>query len=176
MYRYALLGAVTSVLLVPAAVAQESANGSYTAQQAVLGAEVFRAECQTCHGSDMTAAGVPPLRGEAFAANWGRAGRTLRDLYQVLSTTMPPGRAPELSDDSHLAALAYLLQQNGVPPGQQELTIARLADLRLEPGAGYVADRPAAPDFIAGEHGLEPSASGPSHAELVSAVDNANDR
>ena len=176
MHRFALVGAVTSLLLVPAAAAQESASGSYTRQQADLGAEVFGAECRTCHGPNLNAAGVPPLRGQAFAANWGRPGRTLRDLYQVLSTTMPPGRAPELSDVSHLAALAYILQQNGVQPGSAELTIARLADLRFDPPAGYAARTgPPAPDFIRGEHGLEPSTSGPTHAELVSAVDNAND-
>lgn len=152
------------------------AQGPYSEPQADRGASVYRAQCQACHGPDLDAAGVPPLSGPAFATSWGREDRTLRDLFQVLSTTMPPGRAPDLDDASHLAVLTYILRRNGVPAGPLPLTRERLTGLRFDPPARAVgADRSPPPDFLAGPRGLEPTASGPTHAELMGAGDNADD-
>src|SRR5690606_24215182 len=85
--------------------------------QASAGQAVYSARCAACHGARFEPTqGVPPVRGPAFLANW--RGRTVGELYRLVHTTMPPGAARSLSDEQHLAAVAYILQANGFPEGQ----------------------------------------------------------
>ncbi|MDH3495221.1 MAG: PQQ-binding-like beta-propeller repeat protein [Gemmatimonadota bacterium] len=156
--------------------AQEPTGGPYTAAQATGGAAVYGGRCATCHGPNLDAAGVPPLSGPAFAAAWGRADRSLGDLFYVLRTTMPPGRTADLREEEHLAVLAYILQRNGVPPGDAPLAAAGLDGQRFVPPARAAAPaRGPAPAFIAGPRGLKPRGVGPSHGDLLGAADNPND-
>ena len=55
------------------------------------------------------------MQGPAFLANW--RGRTLAELFSLVRTTMPPGAADTVSEEEHVAALAYILQANGFRPG-----------------------------------------------------------
>jgi alcohol dehydrogenase (cytochrome c) len=100
----------------PAALARRVSDGVFAAAQAAAGRAVYAERCAACHGADFSPAqGVPPVQGPAFLANW--RGRTLADLYTLLSTTMPPGAASTIPEADHLAALAYILQANGFEAG-----------------------------------------------------------
>jgi len=91
-------------------------DGIFGAEQALAGKAVYDKNCAVCHGADFQpSGGVPPVKGEAFLANW--KGRTVGDLYNKVRT-MPPGAAGSLSDPDYLDAVAYLLQTNGFKPGQ----------------------------------------------------------
>jgi alcohol dehydrogenase (cytochrome c) len=93
------------------------AEGVFSLAQAAAGEAVYTARCAACHGARFEPTqGVPPVRGAAFLANW--RGRTVGELYRLVHTTMPPGAARSLSDEEHLAAVAYILQANGFPAGQ----------------------------------------------------------
>jgi alcohol dehydrogenase (cytochrome c) len=92
------------------------ADGVFSAAQAALGKAVYTKNCAACHGADLSGSGgVPPLKGAAFLTNW--KGHTVGELYAKVRT-MPPGAPGSLSDADYLAAVAYLLQANGSPPGQ----------------------------------------------------------
>jgi alcohol dehydrogenase (cytochrome c) len=100
-----------------AAPSRNVADGVFSAAQASAGRAVYTRSCAACHGADFAPAqGVPPVQGAAFLANW--RGRTLADLHTLVRTTMPPGAASTLSDEEHLAAIAYILQANGFEPGE----------------------------------------------------------
>jgi alcohol dehydrogenase (cytochrome c) len=97
--------------------ARSVADGVFSLAQASAGETVYTARCAACHGARFEPTqGVPPVRGPAFLTNW--RGRTAGDLYRLVHTTMPPGAAGLLSDEQHLAAVAYILQVNGFPAGQ----------------------------------------------------------
>jgi PQQ-dependent dehydrogenase (methanol/ethanol family) len=81
--------------------------------QAAAGQRVYAAQCASCHGSDFNpAGGVPPVRGEAFLANW--RGRSMAELLAKVRT-MPPGAAGSLPAADYAAVTAYLLELNGLP-------------------------------------------------------------
>jgi alcohol dehydrogenase (cytochrome c) len=93
------------------------ADGVFSQAQALAGWRVYQDRCAACHGVEFAAArGVPPVQGAAFLANW--RGRTLAELYTLMSTTMPPGAASTVPEAEHLAALAYILQANGFRAGE----------------------------------------------------------
>jgi hypothetical protein len=65
---------------------------------------------------------APPLAGDEFVLSWGRAGRTLDDLFFITRTTMPEGEGGTLSEEQYLDVLAYMLLRNGYSAGERELT------------------------------------------------------
>ena len=111
-------GALTSVdpAQRAASPSRKVSDGVFASAQAEAGRAVYLANCAACHGADFSPAqGSPPVQGPAFLANW--RGRTLAELFSLVRTTMPPGAANTVSEDEHVAALAYILQANGFRPG-----------------------------------------------------------
>ena len=60
------------------------------------------------------------LRGLPFRQNWG--GKSVDALFLYTSTKMPPGNPGGIGDEGYAQLLAYILQQNGAPPGLQLLS------------------------------------------------------
>jgi quinoprotein glucose dehydrogenase len=98
------------------------ADGLYTREQAERGRTVYEAHCAECHGSKLEGGTSAPLTGAAFIASWGKAALTLDDLYYIVRKTMPKDAAGSLARESYTDVVAYLLQQNGFPAGDKELT------------------------------------------------------
>jgi mono/diheme cytochrome c family protein len=103
----------------------------YTQAQAKRGQEQYDVHCTSCHGADMQGDGadVPALSDLRFARKW--TGRTLKDLFQLISQRMPENRPATLSKDAYADVLAYILQVNGFPAGVRALpyepdTLARI--------------------------------------------------
>ena len=90
----------------------------YTAEQARRGETIFKDNCSVCHADDLTGADGPALKGELFTLLWD--GRSLGRLFQRVRR-MPPRRAPLELEESR-DALAFILQANGYPAGERELS------------------------------------------------------
>ena len=92
------------------------AQGVYAAAQAAQGKALYTQSCAACHGTNFQPApGTPPVAGAAFKSNW--AGKTVGDLFALVSQTMPPGGGGSFSDEEYRALVAYLLEANGYQPG-----------------------------------------------------------
>jgi len=170
-----LIAAATGTAVLPGGAAGQ--QRLFTTEQAERGSSVYRAECVSCHGADLRGASGPELVGRNFLSAWARPGRTVDDLYYILKSTMPPGRSRDLTDTQHADVLAFILQRNGFQAGARELGSdpELLASALSEHVMGAVEQRSPAPEFLAGENGLEPSGTGPSQAELeAAAIDTRN--
>jgi len=88
------------------------ADGVFTETQARQGEKVMRNVCSSCH--------MPDYYKGTFLQAW--RGTTLDRLYNLISTTMPEDRPGGLKRREYTAVLAYILELNGLPPGDEELT------------------------------------------------------
>ena len=96
-------------------------SGVFTAAQAKRGDEAYQASCSGCHGGDLRATDpeAVDLTGAAFRAKWN--GKTLEERFETIRDTMPLGNANSLGDKTYMDILAFILQFNDFPPGNQEL-------------------------------------------------------
>lgn len=137
---FALWGAVLTAAL-PAEQSPSVWDGVYTAAQATRGAVVFDAECAACHGPSGAGGGMAPqLVGAAFSANYD--GLTVGDLFDRNRTTMPPGNEGSLTAQQLADITAFMLQFNGFPAGDKELSSQGM----MLKGIKYVAQQPAKPN------------------------------
>jgi mono/diheme cytochrome c family protein len=95
-------------------------DGVFTEAQAERGKQNFLGgRCGGCHKLDLTGDRGPALKGEDFLAHWENG--SIVTLFDKIRETMPPNGANEVTDDAKADIVAYLLQQNGYPPGKSEL-------------------------------------------------------
>ena len=133
----------------------------YTEAQAERGKGYFYGSCGFCHTADPStwkttamdrATGLGWHRGKAnsyslFASDaWlssasgipGRPQRwsTVADLYNKIRTTQPAYDVAGLSGQAYLDMIAYLLKQNGLPAGKEELRadLNQMRNMTLEKG------------------------------------------
>ena len=128
-YRARLLGTVAAALSLSAFAAPGLSfldprsvwSGVYTAAQADRGRATFEASCAMCHRADLSGRGtaIPALRGDAFTSE--RYGKSVGDLYELIRSTMPPGRPASLAPEAYADVVAYLLSANAFPAGAAEL-------------------------------------------------------
>lgn len=112
---------------------QTVSEGVYTIEQAKRGEALYKRECASCHGTDLSGGEeATPLAGPAFLSNWD--GQTLGDLSERVRVSMPPGDPGRLSRRQIVDVLGHLLRANGFPPGKQELEpkIEQLNMIRIE--------------------------------------------
>ena len=95
-------------------------DGVYSEAQAARGKAVYDAQCAFCHQSDLRGQGfAPALVEDTFTSRWQDGN--LGDLLTIVKVTMPQDKPASLTDDENAAIVAYLLQANRYPAGQQEL-------------------------------------------------------
>lgn len=119
-------------------------SGAYTATQAASGKVAVESSCGICHlrslrgrsgepdespafdalprsFQDFIKTGyVPPLVGEEFLAKW--KGKTIVQLAENLGSAGKSFPTAGMDDKTYLQIAAYVLQLNGVPAGDRELT------------------------------------------------------
>ena len=105
-----------------------SAAWAQTMQQAESGRSVYQARCAGCHSADLGGNEGPPLAGSNFIAAWG--SRIARELVNTIQTTMPPGNAGSLGEETSVNLAAFILAANGATPGNQALTAASAFPIR----------------------------------------------
>ena len=96
-------------------------SGVFTAAQAKRGNDAYQASCSGCHGSDLRATNgeAVDLTYAAIRARWN--GKTLQERFETIRDTMPLGSGNSLGDKTYMDILAFILQFNDFPPGNQEL-------------------------------------------------------
>jgi mono/diheme cytochrome c family protein len=99
-------------------------SGVFTAAQAKRGNDAYQASCSSCHGTDLhaTDAEAVDLTGPAMRARWN--GKTLQERFEKIRDTMPPGNPNTLGDKTYMDILAFILESNEFPAGDQELVPA----------------------------------------------------
>jgi quinoprotein glucose dehydrogenase len=122
-------GAVACVILlcgIGVTQAQEATSGStstgvFTEEQAKKGAAAYSANCANCHGSQLrsTDREIPNLTDKSFQFAW--LGKTIAEKFEVVRDTMPPKEERSLEDQVYLDIVAYILQFNKIPSGNQPL-------------------------------------------------------
>jgi mono/diheme cytochrome c family protein len=105
-------------------------DGVYTEAQAGRGMQIITAQCTTCHAENLQGGpGVPTVVGPAFTFKWN--GKSLRDLLELIRSTMPPGQAGSLGEQEYADVIAAILQHNRFPAS---------AETELSGDAGALAD------------------------------------
>jgi mono/diheme cytochrome c family protein len=96
-------------------------GGVFTAAQAKRGDDAYQASCSGCHGNNLRATDpeAVDLTGPAFRAKWN--GKALGERFEKIRDTMPLGNGNSLGDKTYMDILAFILQFNEFPPGNQEL-------------------------------------------------------
>jgi cytochrome c5 len=107
-------------------------SGVYTEEQAERGATIFRKACGYCHRDNLRGDYGPPLVGVDFTYPWD--GRTLGELYDTMSSTMPPASAVDrvvLQPKDYVDIIGFILRANGLPSGGTQLPTdaARLREI-----------------------------------------------
>ncbi len=113
-------------------------DGVFTEEQSARGEAQYLETCERCHKENLAGdqnEDVPPLVSDKFLFEWTRW--TVGDLFEFLTTEMPPKRKDrlELSAENHADILAYILEQNGFPAGKAELlpTLEPLLEIEMSP-------------------------------------------
>ncbi len=93
----------------------------FTAAQVAAGKSAYNANCAVCHGNTLRNGTMgTPLTGEYFTGKW--AGRSVRELFDRVHKTMPPGAPGSLSNGAYASILSYILEVNGAKSGSLALS------------------------------------------------------
>jgi mono/diheme cytochrome c family protein len=134
MPRHSLLTAAILLGLSALTQAQESTrDGVFTAQQAAAGATLYTRSCIECHGATLRGGEAgPALTGAGFWNKW--AGQSAAVLYQITASTMPVNNPGGFTPQQYASLVAFMLQQNGLPAGNDPLpsAAAELVNVTLE--------------------------------------------
>ena len=130
---------LSAVIVLAAGFAIALAQGSatvldvvYTHAQAERGEAVYSASCIGCHeGQD---ADGPELMGRAFLDRWRED--KLEPLFTFIKTTMPGNNPGSLDERAYTDIIAFILEENGLPAGERELSPDMIGRIQLVGTAG----------------------------------------
>ena len=109
--RWAVLAAALSGFAVSVVAAQAPSrsvkDGVYTAAQATRGRALYEEKCESCHAKRM------------WGHDWPE--KSLFDVYDIVKNFMPEDNPGSLSAPQTRDVIAYILQNNKLPPGRTEL-------------------------------------------------------
>jgi mono/diheme cytochrome c family protein len=95
-------------------------DGLYTEQQGKRGQAEYLRSCASCHADDLRGRGsAPSLVEESFAFQWDDL--SVGDLLERTQKLMPSDRPNSLSAQSYRDIIAFILQSNRFPAGDQDL-------------------------------------------------------
>src|SRR5262245_12073822 len=133
--RYWLFACAGMIALGAVGAAQQPAPaGSFTLAQAAEGKATYDQRCADCHLRDLSGSIGPALAGPSFTNAW--SSRTVRDLFELIRTTMPQGAEGSLSEAQYVGLVAYILQTNGHAAGAQTLSATSTLGIGAGTGAG----------------------------------------
>ena len=93
---------------------------TFTAAQAERGADAYAEHCASCHGPNLDdGAFAPAIAGVDFRQRW--ASRSAEPLFVAMAEKMPPARPGSLGESTYADLLAFILQENGLRPGERDL-------------------------------------------------------
>ncbi len=99
-------------------------DGVFTAIQSSQGERAFARTCSNCHSE-------AEFSGGRFRIRW--VGQSIGDLFDTVSTLMPEDNPGSLTPEVYASLVAYLLDLNGYPDGQNplppDLAVLNLLDI-----------------------------------------------
>jgi mono/diheme cytochrome c family protein len=128
----------------------------YTSAQARRGQAQFGEHCAACHRSDLGGIAGPALKGDRFLDQWREF--PLDVLVNDMRREMPQRNPGGLPANIDLDIAAYLLEANGLPAGQRELTQDIAAGVLFVAPGGPRPLPTSSPAIIAGCMTREPGA------------------
>lgn len=129
-----LVGAALSPLVIETARAQGRTvwDRVYSKAQSTRGEAAYKLSCGYCHKDDLTGGfmddgvgrAVPLAGPQAFNATFETRWKdqTLGDMVFVIASTMPKESPTSLPLNAYVDIVAFLLDKNGVPAGDADLT------------------------------------------------------
>ena len=95
-------------------------EGVYTKEQSRRGKEIYASSCVRCHGEELEGDDlVSELVGDKFLNRWSR--KRAGNLFSYMKNEMPPKLKDRLPPSDYADVLAYLLNRNQAPVGEEEL-------------------------------------------------------
>jgi len=99
-------------LLLGPPLARADEHGMYTLDQAYQGKYYFEQSCQNCHDVKFY---KPVLQ--------RYSGQSIMYLWETIMGTMPADNPGSLTDEEYMQIIAYILNQNNYPMGNNKLGI-----------------------------------------------------
>jgi len=116
----AILASPASLLAQNMQIGNSRNIATFTAAQAAAGKDAYAKTCASCHGTSLGGSEFAgALRGSLFSLNWG--GQNAFALFTFIATKMPPATPGSLTPAETAQLVAFILQTNGVQPGDKEL-------------------------------------------------------
>ncbi len=121
---------------------------AFTSDQVTRGAEVFRRQCQRCHGPygegrdniyrglrapELIGSSALPLKPRAYQRIRQGDFRTAEDVFDFASAAMPADQPASLSARKYWAVLSFVLAANGVQADGQQLDDASASTCAVHP-------------------------------------------
>lgn len=96
-------------------------DGVYSKAQAGRGQTAYGEECARCHAENLMGGegGSPELVGDAFVQRW--SGKSVGDLFDLASGTMPPDAPGSLTRQQYADIVAFILSSNSFPAGEKDM-------------------------------------------------------
>lgn len=116
IFKFSALAYILGASWTTVSLAQSLQAASYTDEQADLGEEIYRQQCSACHLANLQGSFEAIALADAnFRSRW--TNRSVSDLLDLLTRTMPPQAPNTLSEPQYVALVAYLLRENGIDSG-----------------------------------------------------------
>lgn len=125
MHRSVTIGAAFFALLACAT------RGESSAPQVQNGAKFYEEACAECHGPSLAGGKGPALRGSDFLQKWQH--KPALELYNRILSTMPATEPGSLPEDQVLDITIFILHENRVDVGSQEMSTDRLGQIEIKP-------------------------------------------
>src|SRR4051812_32231879 len=116
-----------------AATAGPDPKGAYTKEQAQAGANVYSANCASCHGSHLQGGAAPALKGPTFAKSAEVSFSTASKLLEFISSQMPVNNPGSLTPTQYRQVLSFILAGNQYPAAKTSSEALPLDELMLLP-------------------------------------------
>lgn len=95
-------------------------DGVFTKVQVEIGSVLYENNCVVCHGKNLRGTeGGTSLVGDRFIAKWKE--KNLGELFELTKNTMPKTNPHSLDDASYASLLAYIMNANEFPTGNDAL-------------------------------------------------------
>ena len=108
----------------PAAVQETTSStldGVFSSAQARRGRRVYNQNCASCHGQGLRGGEMAPsVAGSDFIVFWTEI--PVGVLFDRIKMTMPEDGPGRLSDQEYTDVVAYMLDRNDYPAGENELS------------------------------------------------------
>ena len=98
-------------------------SGIFSDGQADKGEELFQQACMVCHQPEEFSEG-------GYMESW--AGQNVGDMFDLIRATMPEDNPGRLKRREYAEILAYFFRMNGLPAGEEDLTVERLQSIVIE--------------------------------------------